>query len=54
MGMNFLIDRGEGALQSSESLSGERFRLSLERIGMMAEEECTAVCCVPFFRSAAE
>ena len=54
MGMNFLIDRGEGALQTSESLSGERFRLSLERIGMMAEEECTAACCVPFFRSAAE
>ena len=49
MGMNFLIDRGEGALQTSESLSGERFRLSLERIGMMAEEECTAACCVPFF-----
>ena len=54
MSMNFLIDAGEGALQTSESLSGERFRLSAERIRMMAEEECTAACCVSFFRSAAE
>ena len=52
--MNFYIDLGEGALESSESLDGERFRLSVERIELMAEEECTAPSCAPFFKYAAE
>ena len=54
MGMNFLIDEGDGALICSESLAGERFRLSLERIRMMAAEDCVDPACVPFFRYAAE
>ena len=52
--MNFYVDLGEGALESSESLDGERFRLSVERIELMAEEECTAPSCAPFFKYAAE
>ena len=52
--MNFFVDLGEGALSSSESLNGERFRLSAERIRMMAEEECVAPACAPFFKYAAE
>ena len=53
MGMNFFADLGEGALQCSQSLDGERFRLSLERIETMGEEECAAPASVPFFRYAA-
>ena len=53
MGMNFFADLGEGALQCSQSLDGERFRLSLERIETMCEEECAAPASVPFFRYAA-
>ena len=51
--MNFFIDTDGSALNHTESLEGERFRLALERIGAMAEEECTAPCCVPFFKYAA-
>ena len=52
--MNFLIDRGRGALETSESLSGERFRLSLERIRMMEDEVRVDSACVPFFHAAAK
>lgn len=54
MSMNFFVDFGQGALQYCESLEGERFRLSLERIGMMGREECTAPASVPFFHYAAD
>lgn len=52
--MNFFVDLGRGALESSDSLSGERFRLSAGRIRTMAEEECAAPACVPFFQNAAK
>lgn len=52
--MKFFVDLGEGALELSESLDGERFRLAEERIGMMVGEESVAPVCVPFFRYAAK
>lgn len=51
--MNFFVDFGQGALEKIDSLDGERFRLSVERIGMMAEEEQTAPACLSFFQGAA-
>lgn len=37
--MNFLIDEGNGALLTDDTLAGERFRLALERIREMETEE---------------
>ena len=51
--MNFWIDQGGGALYTADSLDGERFRLSLDRIRQMTAEEQTAPACVPFFQAAA-
>ena len=52
--MNFLIDEGEGALLLSDTLDGERFRLSLDRISLMARESAVHPLYVPYFRAAAE
>lgn len=51
--MNILIDQGGGALALSDTLSGERFRLARERIGMMESEEIVHPACVPYFHAAA-
>ena len=52
--MNFFIDKGEGALLSSDTLDGERFRLSLERIRLMTRESAVHPLYVPYFQAAAE
>ena len=51
--MNFWIDAGEGALYTADTLSGERFRLALDRIRQMTSEEETAPACTAYFRAAA-
>lgn len=51
--MNFLIDRGEGALISADTLSGERFRLALDRIRQMEGESEIHPLFIPYFRAAA-
>ena len=51
--MNFLIDEGNGALLTDDTLAGERFRLALERIREMETEEETDPAYVPYFRDAA-
>ena len=51
--MNFLIDQGDGALAVSDSLEGERFRLALDRIRRIREEELVHPSLVPFFQTAA-
>lgn len=52
--MNFFVDDGSGALYGRDTLSGERFTLSLERIGQIGEEEAVHPSYIPFFRAAAE
>ena len=51
--MNFLIDEGDGALLTSDTLNGERFRLALDRIRVMAAEELASPLCVPYFQAQA-
>ena len=50
--MNFWTDTGHGALYTDDTLTGERFRLALERIRQMETEECVDPLFVPYFQAA--
>jgi len=52
--MNFWKGKDTEALAASESLDGERFRLSLERIRQIGEESLVHPAYVPYFRKAAQ
>lgn len=52
--MNFFVDKGCGALYGSDTLEGERFTLSLERIGQIGQEQAVHPSFVPFFKAQAE